>query len=221
MFLYYFISISLLLLNAIGARADDLTNFEADYIIKSRPDVKSQEVAQFDQGEEITVLHTVTNNEEDDLSIIGLGGTLIDPSTGEVAVNLSANSVGPIIIHSGELTSVGQKMALNIVPGNYALSPQIYVAFKDEIKAIQARKQLAIVKEVPVSLTSPHLLFLELLFVITLVFVVKLGFPTQKRSTVSNGKKAARASSSGIDESWLPPIHQQLGKKRRTKRKNY
>lgn len=202
--------------------SQELINFEANYILKDYSSIGPHEVAYFDQGEEVTLVHTIVNKEDSDISIVGVGGSLLNPSTNEISVNLTANTVGPIVIKSGDLASVGQKIALKVAPGNYALSPQVYVAFLDELKAIQPRKQLAIVRDVPISLTSPQFLFLECILVIVLVIIAKMFYPESSRNNHSGSKETTKkASASGVDPSWLPPNHQQLSQSKRHKRRDY
>lgn len=198
-----------------SAKADtELTNFELDYVILEYPDVKDSELVQMWQGEQINVRHTITNQEDTDLTVVGLGGSFRDPITGEFKVNLTSNSVGPVVIEPGKSATVGQLITLDFLPGNYFLSPQVYVAFKDELKVIQARAQLAVIKDVPISLFNPQLLFLEVLFVALVGGVVYLMYPTyfkplsKRTASIKKGSTANSGSTSGYDPAWVPSHHQ-------------
>lgn len=201
-----------------------LTNFKIDYIIEEYPDVDPSDVAQLLAGEEIKLLYTITNEEDTDLTVVGLGGAFRDPISGDYKVNLTSNSVNPLVITPGESAQVGQKIRLDIDSGSYYLTPQVYVAFQDELKAIQARGQLAIVLEVPVSFLDPQLLFLELLFVAILgglgYFVYTTYFKTYFKRTAPTKKVPVASKSTGFDPLWVPS-HHQVPQKRTKSRKAY
>ena len=201
-----------------------LSNFKIDYIIEEYPDVDPSDVAQLLAGEEIKLLYTITNEEDTDLTVVGLGGAFRDPISGDYKVNLTSNSVNPLVITPGESAQVGQKIRLDIDSGSYYLTPQVYVAFQDELKAIQARGQLAIVLEVPVSFLDPQLLFLELLFVAILgglgYFVYTTYFKTYFKRTAPTKKVPVASKSTGFDPLWVPS-HHQVPQKRTKSRKAY
>lgn len=208
-----------------SAKSDsELANFELDYFILEYPDVERSEVVQMWQGEQINVRHTITNKEDTDLTVVGLGGSFRDPITGEYMVNLTSNSVGPVVIEPGKSATVGQQINLDFLSGNYFLAPQVYVAFKDELKVIQARAQLVVIKEVPVSFFNPQLLFLELIFVALIGGVGYLLYPSYFQSyfkgTAPTSKKltASSSSTSGYDPTWVPSHHQVTQSKAKTRK---
>jgi len=202
----------------------ELANFEVDYLILEYPDADKNEVIQMWQGEQINVRHTITNQEDTDITVVGLGGSFRDPITGEFKVNLTANSVGPVVIEPGKSVNVGQMITLDFVPGNYFLAPQVYVTFKDELKAIQARAQLAVVKEVPISFFNPQLLFLELIFVVLAGAIGYIFFPaffqTYLKGTapITKASTTKSATTSGFDPAWVPSHHQVTQKRTKTRK---
>lgn len=201
----------------------ELTNFDLTYVIQEYPDAKDSEVVQMWQGQEINVLHTITNREESDLTVVGLGGSFRDPITGAFKVNLTSNSVGPVVLGPGETAEVGQTINLDFLPGNYFLAPQVYVAFQDELKVIQARAQLTVLKEVPISFFNPQLLFLEALLVAIVGGVAYFLYPAFFQSYFNGTapitkSKAASAKASGFDPSWVPSHHQATQRKSKTRK---
>lgn len=201
----------------------ELTNFDINYVIQEHPDAEPSEVVQLWQGQEINVRHTITNREETDLTIVGLGGSFRDPITGAFKVNLTSNSVGPVVLEPGETAEVGQKINLDFLPGNYFLAPQVYVAFNNELKVIQARGQLAVLKEVPISIFNPQLLFLEALLLALIggagYFVYTSYLQTYFKGTapIKTGKSSARQTT-GFDPSWVPSHHQVTQRKTKTRK---
>lgn len=202
---------------------EDLTKFLLDYFIEEYPEYTSQDVAHFLQGETITLTHTVTNNEELDITVVGLGGEFRDPTTGAVTVNLTANSVGPVVIPPGQAAVVGQKINLDITAGSYIINPQVFVAFNDQLKAIAARSQLAVLTEAPVSFFNPQFLFLELLFVSIVGGIGYYFYSTTLQGYFDGAaptKKplATSGKSSSYDPSWVPSHHQTLQKKSKSRK---
>lgn len=201
----------------------ELTKFEIDYVIDEYPDLEFSEVAHMWQSEVISVRHTISNMEDIDLTVVGLGGSFRDPITGDIKVNLTSNSVGPLVIEPGQTAEVIQKIDLNFDPGSYFLAPQVYVTFNEQLKVIQARAQLAIVKEVPISIFNPKLLFLEALFLVVICgfgyFFYASYLQTYFNKTASITKNTnASGKSSGFDPSWVPSHHQVTQKKTKTRK---
>ncbi|PVH19066.1 hypothetical protein CXQ85_001361 [Candidozyma haemuli] len=143
--------------------ATELNDFELDYVIEEYKEVAHDSVAEMNSGEQIKLLYTLRNNEETDITIVGVGGSFKSLLTGDSIANLTSSAVGPVVVPPEGSSSIGQRITLDLEAGNYILSPQVFVAYKDELKAIQARSQLLVVKDAPLSLLDPQLLFLEVL----------------------------------------------------------
>lgn len=201
--------------NALGT---ELENFDLDYSIEEYPDIAYNDVAEMDVGEQIKLLHNFSNRENKDITIVGLGGAFRDAITGEPLVNLTSTTVGPIIIPPGESSIIGQKINLDFGGGNFLLSPRVFVAFNDEVKVVQARPQLTVIKEKPLSFFDPQLMFLEVLLLLATgiglyvavpsIFSEKKVSPVQEKST----------KSTGFDPSWVPSHHQHTQKKSKTRK---
>lgn len=203
-----------------------LSKFQLDYVVEQYPELSVQDVAEMFCEEDISLLYTITNEEDSDLTVVGLGGSFRDPLTGESLVNLTANSVGPVVIAPGETATVGQKILLELIPANYYLSPLVYVAFKDELKQVQARPQLITLKEMPVSFFNPQWMFLELLFFGTIGILGYFAYTSWFKSyfvsiTPVDKNVPVSAKTSGFDPAWVPSHHQVTQKKRSKARKAY
>lgn len=196
----------------------ELSQFELDYVIEEYPEIAYNEVAEMSQGELIKLRYTLTNNEELPITVVGLGGAFREPLSGEILVNLTSKEVGPIVINPGDSTAIGQRINLDFGKGNYLLSPQVFVAFKEQLKVIQARPQIAHVKEVPLSIFDPQLLFLEVLFFVISGTLLYFFAPTIFKSQASlRGKEEVKPKVSNFNPAWVPSHHQvtQRGKKTR------
>lgn len=202
-----------------------LTKFHHEYFIDEYPHYNQETIAQLTYGETITLTHTITNEEDSDITVVGLGGLFRNSRTGEPMVNLTANSVGPVVIPPGETASVGQKINLDLNVGDYVLSPQVYVAFDNELKGITGRGQMTVIHEVPISIFNPKLLFLELIFAAIVGGVGYYAYSTSLQSYFKDTapvkqKVTVTGNSSGYDPSWVPSHHQTLQKKTKS-RKSY
>jgi hypothetical protein len=208
-------------------------NFSVDYKIQEFPNVSGQEVIEIFNGDNIHLEYKVHNNELDDISVIGVGGILIDPTTMEVKVNLTSGAVGPLVLGTNETKSFVQDIPLNLIPATYIFSPQVFIVFEDQIKLVPVRGQLATVSDAPISWFNPQLLVLELILIASLVGAGYFAYQTWGKQYVSSplpqgkGKKqpvagaagasaTASASATGsksYDSSWLPEHHLQKKKK--------
>lgn len=136
-------------------------------------------------------------------------------------VNLTSSTVGPIVISPGDSASVGQRITFDFEAGNYLLSPRIFVAFNEELKVIQSRSQLVVLKDVPLSFFDPHFLFLELLLVIACLVFAYLFAPNMLQTSKFVSATSARSSDpTNYDPEWVPQ-HHQITQSRKRARKTY
>lgn len=221
---------------AVAASKQEPTsiNFYVDYTIKEYPEVANTDVAQFTNGEQIQLEFNVVNNENDNIVVVGCGGTFRDPITNKVKANLTAATIGPITLEPGQNEQFIQKISIDLLSNNYLLTPQIFIAYQEDLKLIQARGQLAVVEEVPISFFDPQLIFLEI--ILTLSFGVLAYFAYsiwgqayfQGTAPVNSKKSTSVKSSSGVatggnsyDSSWIPEGHLQKQQPKKRSRKAY
>lgn len=186
--------------------------FPVSYVITEYPEVTHTDVAEFSNGETISLQYTATNNEDDKITIVGLGGAFRNPNNNEIRSNLSAQSVGPVILAPGESEVFVQKIPLDLLPDNYLLTPQLFIAFQDDLKLVQARGQLAIISDVPVSIFDPQLLVLEAILVVTFgglfYAVYSIWGKSYFAGTAPTKKKVSEAAkSTAVDPNWFPESH--------------
>ncbi|PVH14268.1 uncharacterized protein CXQ87_002396 [Candidozyma duobushaemuli] len=166
-----------------NAQGTELENFDLDYSIEEYPDIAYNDVAEMDVGEQIKLLHNFSNRENKDITIVGLGVLLGTRSSGA--------SCEPYINYC-ESSIIGQKINLDFGGGNFLLSPRMFVAFNDEVKVVQARPQLTVIKEKPLSFFDPQLLFLEVLLLLATGIGLYLAVPSifsQNQKKVSQSKR--------------------------------
>lgn len=203
-------------------------NFLVDYIISEFPDISNADVAEFQNGEGITLKYTVTNNEDKQISIVGVGGAFRDPANGVIKTNLTSAAVGPVLVDAGQTANFEQTINLNLIADNYLLTPQVFIAYEEELKLIQARGQLATVNDIPLSIFNPQLLFLEAILLATigalLYFAYEIWGKSYVEGTAPVAKPTKKASSpsapvstgkAGYNSDWIPEGHLKQKKSRK------
>lgn len=205
----------------IPTQEKQLSKFNLEYVIEEFPELAPSDMGQMTVGLTIKLFYTFTNEEDIELSVVGLGGAFRDPITGDYLVNLTSTSLGPLVVEPGQTINFRQSITLDMQAGNYFLMPQVYVAFEDSLKVIQARGQLTNVDEVPISFFNPQLLLLELIFVGLIGGVGYFFFYNQFQTyfnRTSPAKKVTAAKSSGFDPLWVPEYHQATQRKSKTRK---
>lgn len=209
-------------------KATGSINFVVDYTISEFPEISNTDVAELTNGEAISLEYSVTNNEDKDISVVGVGGSFRDPANGNIKTNLTAAAVGPVLVAAGEKASFIQKIDLNLVADNYLLTPQIFVAVEEDLKFIQARGQLATVNDLPISLFNPQLLFLEAVLLATIGGILYFVYDIWGKKyiegtapiTKSSSKKASSPSPASVatgkayNSEWIPEAHLQKKSKK-------
>lgn len=199
--------------------ASGVLNLYLDYSFDQYPDLTKQDVAELRNGEEVSLTYTVVNLEEFDLAVVGVGGSFRDPNTGEDKVNLTSSALGPIFLKPQSTETFSQRIPLNVLDGNYILSPQVFAAVNDTIQVIPVKGQLTVITDVPISWFDPKLLFLEAIllgsFSVLVYVAYEAGGKKYLRGTAPVAKQnkkvptAAAAESTGksYDTNWIPEGH--------------
>lgn len=206
-------------------------NFKIDYLIQDlQKEITDQVIVK--NGDVANVEYKFANDEDTEVIIVGVGGQLINPVTGDILANVTATQIGPLTIPAGESNIFIQKIGIDFNPDTYLFIPSIYVAFNDQLIGLGSRNQLLTVEDPTISFFNPALLFLEVILFGSLgglgyFLYSTFGYkyiqgtaPTKKStasaaSTTSSAKSTAKATGSGsYDESWLPATHlKSTGKK--------
>lgn len=168
-----------------------------NYSLEEFPEIDAFGVAEFTNGETVTILHTATNNEAEKITVVGVGGSFLDANSKQPVVSLTDSAVGPLIVEPNESITFRQAIPLDVPAGNYVLAPKLYIALDDNLKAVPLRGQLATVSDIAVSWFDPHLLVLEGVFGALVVGVVY--------AIVSSwGNKYVKGTAPVKQSDWLP-----------------
>jgi hypothetical protein len=198
--------------------------YSISYVINNQPE--DLEVAEFNNGDVITLTYDFGNNEDEEVTVVGVGGSFRDAKNGNILANVTDGKVGPLVIPSGESRKFSQKIGIDLPANNYALVPGIYVVKGSSLALVGAKSKFAIVSEKPISFFAPQLIILELLLVATIgvgAYFVWINFgaayfksvnktasaptPSKSRSGTPVVAQTTGSSKKTIDESWLPEGH--------------
>ena len=206
-----------------------------DYIIKETPELSQNDVANWENGDTVTLQYVVNNNEESEITVVGVTGQFKNPVNNEIVTNLTTGKVGPIAVPPGEAIKFDQKINVDLIPANYELIPHVFIAQDSLIKVIPCRGQLATIVDAAVSFFDPRLIFLELVLLITFAGLIYVGYEIWgkqyfkgvapvKAKKVSAAKASSPVASgpsttsdTGYDTNWIPESHL---KQKKTKKVN-
>lgn len=192
-----------------------------DYEVKGFPNALAQQILPFFNENGYFLKYDLENNDDRDINIIGVGGVLLDPMTGDVKVNLTSGSVGPQVMTKGDNFTFNQHIPLNVAPNHYVLSPQLFIVVDGDIKMVPARPQMVVVEDAPISFFNPKLILLELVLLVTmggLAYVIYdlwgraylYGGVVNKKQAKQQAKANVAAKASGAksyNDEWLPDTH--------------
>ncbi|KAI5952113.1 IRC22 [Candida theae] len=226
------LSASIASISAYETTGKETVDILVDYNIKETPEVSKNDVASWTNGEQITLQYTLNNNEETDVTVIGVTGQFLNPVTRQVVTNLTQGRIEPVAVAPGKSVRFEQSINVNLVPNNYELVPQVFIVQGDLVKLIPCRGQLASVLDKAISFFDPRLIFLEVVLLATFGGLLYLAYQVWGKSYVQGTapvkvKKSVRSPSpvvsssagsstgAGYDVNWIPEGHL---KQKRTKK---
>ncbi|TID14465.1 hypothetical protein CANINC_004753 [Pichia inconspicua] len=214
-------------------------NFKIDYNIAFKEDPITGEISDVYNGETIELQYTFTSLEPEDVSIVGVGGELLDPITGDNLGNVTASQIGPITVTNNQTVNFGQKIGINLDPTKYVLVPAIYIVYQDQFMMLGSKNKLLNVEDPVISFFHPQLLLAELVLASTFAALAYWLYNTYANTYLSNilpqsllpqektkkkltkpVKSSNKSSSSPSStaksadfEAWLPETHKKLSKR--------
>lgn len=213
-------------------------NFKIDYSIAFKEDPEAGTIEDLINGETIELLYNFHSLEPAEVSIVGVGGELLDPVTGEVMANITASQIGPIPVLNNDVANFTQRVGINMETGKYLLVPAVYIVYQDQFMLLGSKNKIVHVVEPTISFFNPQLLLSELILGATVAcigyyFYVSYAtkylsgvlpeslLPAEKKKKTSKPSKtatSAKSTSAKSDfESWLPDSHKNLTKKQKKK----
>lgn len=214
-------------------------NFLIDYEISFKEDKTSGAIDDFYNGETVELFYHFKSLEPSEVSIVGVGGELLDPVTGLSLANITASQLGPISVENNKMVNFTQRVGINMAPRKYLLVPAVYVIYEDQFMLLGSKNKLINIVDPKISIFNPQLLFAELVLGATVAGVLYLLYnafaakylagilpesllPVEKKKKKSakpstSDSKGKSTSSKADYESWLPDSHKNLAKKSKKK----
>lgn len=214
-------------------------NFLIDYEISFKEDKEAGVIGDLYNGETIELAYNFRSLEPSEVSIVGVGGELLDPVTGISLANITASQIGPIAVENNQLVNFTQRVGINMEPRKYLLVPAIYIVYQDQFMLLGSTNKLVNIVDPKISLFNPQLLVAELILGATVAGIVYLAYnafagkylagvlPESLLPVDKKKKRASKGASGDVKEqttaskadyeSWLPDSHKNLTKKSKKK----
>lgn len=182
-------------------------NFDVSYNILERPDAKLTLPIEFTAKETATFNITFQNREDQNVTIVGLAGNVIDTMGGQEIANVTAQELGPFAVPVNDSVNFQTAIQLTLPEGSFYLAPLLFVVKEDELMKVGIKPVSIFVSPPPMSFFNPG--FLSVQLVIGLVVIGATYALGNFRSSGTKRSKAARRgiSDKSVDEGWLPDIH--------------
>lgn len=209
-------------------------NFRIDYNVAFKEDPNGN-IEDFVNGETVELLFEFHSLEPAPVTIVGVGGQLLDPVTGEVKANITASQLGPIEVANNQNENFTQRVGINMEAADYLLVPAIYVVYQDQFMMLGSKNKIVTVVEPSISIFNPQLIMSELILLVSFAGIVYALFnvfgaqylngilpesllPKDKKKKAKKAKKDSPVEASATSvESWLPEQHKKLTKKGKKK----
>lgn len=218
-------------------------NFQIDYSIAFKEDTTTGAIEDLLNGETIELVYEFKSLEPTEVSIVGVGGEMLDPVTGETMANITASQIGPISVLNNDNTTFTQRVGINMPFGQYLLVPAIYIIYQDQFMMLGSKNKIITIVEPSISFFNPQLILSEIILGVSIagIFYVlynmfagkylagilpesllpvekKKAKKVKKQASESSSSSSATTSSSKQDfEAWLPDTHKTISKKQKKK----
>lgn len=186
-------------------------NFDISYSVVGREGGPEDRIV-YDENDVVHLMYTAVNHEDRDVTIVGISGTIVDPTTHDVLANLTTQTAGPYVITPGMNFSYGHKIPLSLTPGAYNLAPVNFLSVDDDIKIVPLRVQPIVIAEVDISPLEPKFLFLQLCLSAATGAVIYWAYQRQANPKITKKQLKEVAKAVNVDDSWLPETYSQAEK---------
>ncbi|AMD20743.1 HDL001Cp [Eremothecium sinecaudum] len=182
----------------------NVAQFQIEYVIAEKPGFDYNTVTEFEKNENATLKFTFTNNEEVNVTVIGIGGAIIDANSQQAVANITEVNIGQLHVEVNGTIRFNQILNLALAEGDYYLLPNIFVVKEDELMRVATGPSVIKINPPPMSFFNPKFLAVQLaIWSVIGVSSYYALLSRPKRTKVSKKNVPIRK----IDESWLPDVH--------------
>lgn len=193
------------------------------YNIEDRNQTSNDQPVSFDQDETIMLNYTVTNNEQNDMSVVGVSGSILSYPNGELVTQISLGEMDNLYAFPNTTLNFRQEVVIDLEPGLYYLFPIVHVtnetalaiverdstrAEDDDVdistKTVAATPTIFSVEEPLMSIFNPQFLSIQLM-VIVIVGAASYFYLNKNNNKINNKKAKKTLAQRKVDPTeWLP-----------------
>lgn len=176
-------------------------NLDVSYHIDEQPGADLSEAMEFAFEESVTFNFKFQNNEDDNITVVGISGSVISNPDGYEVANITAQDIGPFVVPINETIQFQTRIQLNLPEGSFFLAPLLFTVKDEELVKVGIRPLAIYVSPPPMSFFNPSFISVQVIFGLVVVAISYVLLNLKKQS-VKRTKKST--SPRKVDESWLP-----------------
>lgn len=176
----------------------------------------------FDQDEEIMLNYTLVNNENCNISVLGVSGSILTYPEGEVVTDITFGEMEDLHAHPNETINFRQKVLIDLEPGLYYLFPMVQVTNETAVsivnedpdiveiedidtspKNVAAEPTFLSIEEPLMSVFNPQFLSIQFIF-LGIVGVLSYFYLKRTGKLNNNNNNSRRNNGKRDPKEWLP-----------------
>lgn len=187
-----------------GSSEPQFVNIDVTYDILEKPGLKFDQPLEFSAEEFATFNFTVKNNEDYNLTVIGISGNVVSNPGGLPVANITAQSVGPYEIPINGTLYFQTAIQLILPEGAFFVAPFIGILKDENAMRLGIRPLSVFVLPPAMSFFNPGFLSVQIIMGLLIAGITYLFMNSNKRVA----KRSKTPSKPNVlDESWLPNTH--------------
>ncbi|AQZ13798.1 IRC22 (YEL001C) [Zygosaccharomyces parabailii] len=191
--------------NETAQNESQFIDFNVTYNIVEKPAFDPSAGLEFSMEEIATFNYSFTNNENSNISVIGVAGTVIANPEGYQVANITEQSVGPVPIAVNETANFQSGIQLLLPEGAFYLLPVLFILKDEKVMKIGIRPLLINVNPPPMSLLNPSFLSVQILLGLLIAAATYVFLALKKPDP--RKKTSEKVSLGPVDHSWLPDTY--------------
>lgn len=183
-------------------------NYTIDFTVFESTEGDGIEVPFIVEFDEVTHLnYTFVNNEDHNVTLIGLSGYVVDVDTQERLANLTDGRLGPALVQPGANLSFSHPFQLNIEEGYYYLSPILHVVIDGAEQPIGVTVPQKVIDLLPGPVSFFNMNFLSIVLTCGIMCLTTYSSYKKANAKTNNNKQELKklAKTAKIDkDEWVP-----------------
>lgn len=178
-------------------------DIDVTYDILEKPELKFDSPVEFAAEEYATFNFTLKNNEEVNITVVGISGHVISNPEGYQVANISERAVGPYEVPVNGTLNFQTAVQLILPEGSFYVAPLVAVVQDQKPMRLGIRPLSIFVSPPPMSFFNPAFISVQVILALLIaVLVVPL-----MNYFKTDSKKAKAVKPTSVDESWLPETY--------------